>query len=803
MCWVPLIIDACLRMGLLGVIFGHSDNCDLADELLDDKYMLLSMFGDIICIFPFLLRAGYLRPQMIQPDQGVRVMLRLTELLCISRILRYTKDFPAIKAIRITLSRTAPHLVLPIFFFFSFNVFAAVTAYFIEPCYNTETCAWVDLFDASFYSVVTMTTTGYGDQVPYYLTTRMLAVVIMLFGALFISLPLAIIGNEYDEAWNEVREQTDHLSALKGSVAPSELSELGDSPEVEGRKSSTSFALTKKKSAMTSIPEEDNSGRDSAGSVSDVVEEKSDAIVEENFRVTDFSDDDSDDEGGVSSCQSQIQTLMSKIQDSFEKSRSLSPSLLLHFCELRGWLCSMKWQVQKSVRAALALKRYAASIVKTTQSSATKLPKANVTPNKRRLSVLRKIDVQVQPLEIESATSEVSIDESAILTRGDSILEDAKRIRGLSDFEESDLDYEETRVDSVDDVESGTVSETIRDAGGTDSANADRRTSSWNFVREFGTMFRKELEVVSTIDKEQPKRRVQGRTILMMLAKASKDVNPGGSHSLDFTKKMVRAARNPRSLRSRIWMLLELPSSSRAARGLRYVLLSLIVLSVFVIYTQTLTSLSVYGESTDICGKVLQLYCHDKHDPLLDPGCYNQNVDFVQRLDFFKCSVDTDKNCFRSGLNFGSKATNLTCSHRPGSINPFRTQSELILEYGAPNVANSRDDSHSIYSICNRVECSDTIGSTSGSGNKFWIPLEIVMNSVFTIELVLRIAVAESYKDFVFDFMNIFDIFSIVPFYVELTSAGSSSGLDFAILASSPEPLILVSMKSLKVSTFY
>jgi hypothetical protein len=161
MCWTPLIIDAFGRVVLLSCIFGHSDNEDIAEELMENKFTLVSMFGDICCIIPFIINAAYVHPNSIVLGQGSRVTLRIIELISISRIMRSSKDIPAIKAIRIALSKAVYHLVLPIFFFFSFNVFAAVILYFIEPCYNTSTCPWMDLFDASFYSVVTMTTSKY------------------------------------------------------------------------------------------------------------------------------------------------------------------------------------------------------------------------------------------------------------------------------------------------------------------------------------------------------------------------------------------------------------------------------------------------------------------------------------------------------------------------------------------------------------------------------------------------------------------------------------------------------------------
>jgi hypothetical protein len=116
------------------------------------------MCGDILCVVPFLARATYIRPNSVILNQGLRVLLRLLELMSVSRIARAARQFGPAKVVQITLLKSFEHLAVPIFFFFSFNIFFAVIVYFIDPCYNTTRCPWVDLFDASFYSVVTMST---------------------------------------------------------------------------------------------------------------------------------------------------------------------------------------------------------------------------------------------------------------------------------------------------------------------------------------------------------------------------------------------------------------------------------------------------------------------------------------------------------------------------------------------------------------------------------------------------------------------------------------------------------------------
>lgn len=48
-----------------------------------------------------------------------------------------------------------------------------------------------------------MTATGYGDIVPQTILGKMVATVAMVAGSLFLSIPLAIVGNEFQAAWNE------------------------------------------------------------------------------------------------------------------------------------------------------------------------------------------------------------------------------------------------------------------------------------------------------------------------------------------------------------------------------------------------------------------------------------------------------------------------------------------------------------------------------------------------------------------------------------------------------------------------
>ncbi|RYY80672.1 hypothetical protein EON63_16675 [archaeon] len=81
----------------------------------------------------------------------------------------------------------------------------------------------------------------------------------------------------------------------------------------------------------------------------------------------------------------------------------------------------------------------------------------------------------------------------------------------------------------------------------------------------------------------------------------------------------------------------------------------------------------------------------------------------------------------------------------------------------------------------------------------FWIWGEFIVNSIFTIEIILRMSVSESIYLYLYDVVNLVDWIAILPFYIDLVRWGGEGRLDFSILASSPRPLFFVAVRSFKV----
>ncbi len=155
---IPIVLDAVVRVITLFYILAYKENKALKSKMMQDLFTFVLYIADIFSVTAFLISIFYLRPNDIVWNSLGRVLMRLIEICLTSKIFRIAKDIPSIWAIRIALSRSAYHLFVPIFFFFTFNITASVFLYFMEPCYNVTSCPWVNLFDVSFYSIVTMTT---------------------------------------------------------------------------------------------------------------------------------------------------------------------------------------------------------------------------------------------------------------------------------------------------------------------------------------------------------------------------------------------------------------------------------------------------------------------------------------------------------------------------------------------------------------------------------------------------------------------------------------------------------------------
>ena len=160
-CFTPILLDSFLRVILIVLITVEPENYPVYQRFVSDKTEIVMFICDIACVIPFLVSVSSGPGDELSFSQAASIILSILELLVTGRIFRLVHHIPAIRAVSIALSNSFEHLVLPIFFFFAFNITAGVFFYFAEPCYDINTCSWTSLFQTTFFSIVTMTTSKY------------------------------------------------------------------------------------------------------------------------------------------------------------------------------------------------------------------------------------------------------------------------------------------------------------------------------------------------------------------------------------------------------------------------------------------------------------------------------------------------------------------------------------------------------------------------------------------------------------------------------------------------------------------
>jgi hypothetical protein len=85
----------------------------------------------------------------------------------------------------------------------------------MDPCDAADLhCIGFESIPQTFwFTIVTMTSVGYGDVYPSTELGKLVGMVIMLAGILVIAIPITLIGNHFNEAWveNKVHEKEVHL----------------------------------------------------------------------------------------------------------------------------------------------------------------------------------------------------------------------------------------------------------------------------------------------------------------------------------------------------------------------------------------------------------------------------------------------------------------------------------------------------------------------------------------------------------------------------------------------------------------
>lgn len=127
------------------------------------------------------------------------LMLRMFRLLRLIKRLHYFDDSAVLA---VALSRSARPLLVPLFVLVLLTFTFAGVIYYVEGVLHGSS-EFNNIFKAAWFVLVTLSTVGYGDITPDFWLGKLVSAVAILTGVLALAIPIAIVGNEFQIAWQE------------------------------------------------------------------------------------------------------------------------------------------------------------------------------------------------------------------------------------------------------------------------------------------------------------------------------------------------------------------------------------------------------------------------------------------------------------------------------------------------------------------------------------------------------------------------------------------------------------------------
>ena len=156
---------------------------------------IFSFYGiiDLLAILPFYISTGI--------DLRSLRALRMLRLIRILKLVRYSK---AVQRFHVALSIAKEELVLFVFLSLILIFFSAVGIYYFERVAQPE--SFSSVFQSLWWSIITLTTVGYGDVYPITVGGRIFTFFVLMIGLGFLAIPTGLIASAMGKA-REMEEE--------------------------------------------------------------------------------------------------------------------------------------------------------------------------------------------------------------------------------------------------------------------------------------------------------------------------------------------------------------------------------------------------------------------------------------------------------------------------------------------------------------------------------------------------------------------------------------------------------------------
>ncbi|CAG2196072.1 unnamed protein product [Mytilus edulis] len=123
--------------------------------------------------------------------------------LRILRFLRVNSQYSELRIHLLTLKQSIKELML---LFVSFILLATLFANFIFLAEYKDPKAFPSMFSGLWWSVVTMTTVGYGDAVPKSITGKVIGGACAVCGLFVIAMPITIVASKFNDYYRKMKD---------------------------------------------------------------------------------------------------------------------------------------------------------------------------------------------------------------------------------------------------------------------------------------------------------------------------------------------------------------------------------------------------------------------------------------------------------------------------------------------------------------------------------------------------------------------------------------------------------------------
>jgi len=192
---------------------------------------------DLIAILPFIIAIFF------------TIDLRSLRLIRVLRLLKLTHYFKGFNIFITVIAKELKSITAAMMVMIFLIIIAASLMHTVEGHVQPETFG--SILRSLWWSVVTMTTVGYGDVVPVTTLGKMIATVIMLIGVGLVALPAGMLAARFGEELRERKENLDvHIkeALTDGYIAQEEykdLARLADKLEIDQEDFQRSIVLLK------------------------------------------------------------------------------------------------------------------------------------------------------------------------------------------------------------------------------------------------------------------------------------------------------------------------------------------------------------------------------------------------------------------------------------------------------------------------------------------------------------------------------------------------------------------------------